>query len=133
MRRSAKCSPTSRPSPRSAKTLTRLRRKKRSRLPSQSLPAKLQVWLPQRQMQHERLLTLAAADQREAMEIRQAERVVAVLRNIINDLVGGSWTILGLLFAVVVLPEGQTQSTMATLFILMTIVWIATGYLRWKE
>jgi hypothetical protein len=67
------------------------------------------------------------------MEIRQAERVVAVLRNIINDLVGGSWTILGLLFAVVVLPEGQTQSTMATLFILMTIVWIATGYLRWKE
>jgi hypothetical protein len=67
------------------------------------------------------------------MEIRQAERVVAVLRNIINDLVGGSWTILGLLFAVVVLPEGQTQSTMATLFILMTIVWVATGYLRWKE
>jgi hypothetical protein len=67
------------------------------------------------------------------MEIRQAERVVAVLRNIINDLVGGSWTILGLLFAVVVLPEGQTQSTMATLFILMTIIWVATGYLRWKE
>jgi hypothetical protein len=59
--------------------------------------------------------------------------VVAVLRKIINDLVGGSWTILGLLFAVVVLPEGQTQSTMATLFILMTIIWIATGYLRWKE
>jgi hypothetical protein len=67
------------------------------------------------------------------MEIRRAERVVAVLRNIINDLVGGSWTILGLLFAVVVLPEGQTQSTMATLFILMTIIWVATGYLRWKE
>jgi hypothetical protein len=67
------------------------------------------------------------------MEIRQAEKVVAVLRNIINDLVGGSWTILGLLFAVVVLPEGQTQSTMATLFILMTIIWVATGYLRWKE
>jgi hypothetical protein len=84
-------------------------------------------------MPHERLLTLAAADPQEAMEIRQAERVVAVLRNIINDLVGGSWTILGLLFAVVVLPEGQTQSTMATLFILMTIIWIATGYLRWKE
>ena len=102
-------------------------------MPLRSLPAKLQVWLPQRQMQHERLLTLAAADQQEAMETRQAERVVAVLRNIINDLVGGSWTILGLLFAVVVLPEGQTQSTMATLFILMTIVWVATGYLRWKE
>jgi hypothetical protein len=67
------------------------------------------------------------------MEIRQAERVVAVLRNIINDLVGGSWTILGLLFAVVVLPEGQTQSTMSTLFALMTIIWVATGFLRWKE
>ena len=67
------------------------------------------------------------------MEIRQAERVVAVLRNVINDLVGGSWTILGLLFAVVVLPEGQTQSTMSTLFALMTIIWVATGFLRWKE
>jgi hypothetical protein len=76
---------------------------------------------------------LGAADQQEVMEIRQAERVVAVLRNIINDLVGGSWTILGLLFAVVVLPEGQTQSTMSTLFALMTIIWVATGFLRWKE
>jgi hypothetical protein len=84
-------------------------------------------------MPHERLLTLGAADQQEVMEIRQAERVVAVLRNIINDLVGGSWTILGLLFAVVVLPEGQTQSTMSTLFALMTIIWVATGFLRWKE
>ncbi len=102
-------------------------------MPSQSLPAKLQVWLPQLQMPHERLLTLGAADQQEVMEIRQAERVVAVLRNIINDLVGGSWTILGLLFAVVVLPEGQTQSTMSTLFALMTIIWVATGFLRWKE
>ncbi len=102
-------------------------------MPSQSLPAKLQVWLPQLRMPHERLLTLGAADQQEVMEIRQAERVVAVLRNIINDLVGGSWTILGLLFAVVVLPEGQTQSTMSTLFALMTIIWVATGFLRWKE
>jgi hypothetical protein len=76
---------------------------------------------------------LGAADQQEVMEIRQAERVVAVLRNVINDLVGGSWTILGLLFAVVVLPEGQTQSTMSTLFALMTIIWVATGFLRWKE
>jgi hypothetical protein len=84
-------------------------------------------------MPHERLLTLGAADQQEVMEIRQAERVVAVLRNIINELVGGSWTILGLLFAVVVLPEGQTQSTMSTLFALMTIIWVATGFLRWKE
>lgn len=56
-----------------------------------------------------------------------------MFRNIILDLVGGAWTILGLLFAVVVLPEGQTQSTMAALFTLLTILWVATGPLRWKE
>jgi len=56
-----------------------------------------------------------------------------VFKNIITDLISGAWTVLGLLFAVVVLPEGQTQSTMATLFALMTIIWVATGYWRWKE
>jgi len=61
------------------------------------------------------------------------ERARNVFRNIILDLVGGAWTILGLLFAVVVLPEGQTQSTMAALFTLLTILWLATGPLRWKE
>lgn len=61
------------------------------------------------------------------------ERARAMFRNIILDLVGGAWTILGLLFAVVVLPEGQTQSTMAALFTLLTILWLATGPLRWKE
>lgn len=67
------------------------------------------------------------------MERRLAERELAVIRNIITDLVGGSWTILGLLFAVVVLPEGQTQSTMAALFGLLTIIWLATGPMRWRE
>ena len=62
-----------------------------------------------------------------------AERESAVIKRIILDLIGGAWTILGLLFAVVVLPEGQTQSTMATLFVLLTIGWLATGTLRWKE
>jgi hypothetical protein len=62
-----------------------------------------------------------------------AERESAVIKTIILDLIGGAWTILGLLFAVVVLPEGQTQSTMATLFVLLTIGWLATGPLRWKE
>ena len=62
-----------------------------------------------------------------------AEREFAVIKRIILDLIGGAWTILGLLFAVVVLPEGQTQSTMATLFVLLTIGWLATGPLRWKE
>ena len=62
-----------------------------------------------------------------------AERESAVIKTIILDLIGGAWTILGLLFAVVVLPEGQTQSTMATLFVLLTIGWLATGPLRWKD
>ena len=62
-----------------------------------------------------------------------AERESAVIKTIILDLIGGAWTVLGLLFAVVVLPEGQTQSTMATLFVLLTIGWLATGPLRWKE
>ena len=84
-------------------------------------------------MLHGRLLPLAAADRQEAVERRLAERELAVIRNIITDLVGGSWTILGLLFAVVVLPEGQTQSTMATLFGLLTIIWLATGPMRWRE
>lgn len=84
-------------------------------------------------MPHERLLTLAAADRQEAIAPHLAERDKAVLRNIVNDLVAGSWTILGLTFAIVVLPEGQTQSTMATLFALLTVIWLATGYWRWKE
>lgn len=62
-----------------------------------------------------------------------AERGFAVIKNVILDLISGAWTVLGLLFAVVVLPEGQTQSTMATLFILLTIGWLVTGPLRWKE
>ena len=62
-----------------------------------------------------------------------AERESAVIKTIILDLIGGAWTVLGLLFAVVVLPEGQTQSTMATLFVILTIGWLATGPLRWKE
>ncbi len=84
-------------------------------------------------MPHERLLILAAADQRGVVGTHQAERERLVFRNIILDLVGGAWTILGLLFAVVVLPEGQTQSTMAALFALLTILWLATGPLRWKD
>jgi hypothetical protein len=56
-----------------------------------------------------------------------------VIKRIIVDLVGGAWTILGLLFAVVVLPEGDTQSTMATLFGGLTIIWLVTGPLRWME
>jgi hypothetical protein len=56
-----------------------------------------------------------------------------MVKKIILDLVGGAWTILGLLFAVVVLPEGETQSTMAALFSGLTLVWLLTGPLRWRD
>jgi hypothetical protein len=56
-----------------------------------------------------------------------------MIKRIIVDLVGGAWTILGLLFAVVVLPEGDTQSTMAALFGGLTLIWLVTGPLRWME
>lgn len=69
----------------------------------------------------------------EQVSLHQAERGTDVIRNIITDLISGAWTVLGLLFAVVVLPEGQTQTTMATLFVLLTIGWLVTGPMRWKE
>ena len=56
-----------------------------------------------------------------------------MIKRIIVDLVGGAWTILGLLFAVVVLPEGDTQETMAALFGGLTLIWLLTGPLRWME
>ena len=56
-----------------------------------------------------------------------------MISRIINDIVGGSWTILGLLFAVVVLPDGATKDTMSTIFLGLTLVWLLTGPLRWKD
>ena len=56
-----------------------------------------------------------------------------MIKRIILDLVGGAWTILGLLFAVVVLPAGETQETMAVLFASLTIIWLITGPLRWRS
>lgn len=56
-----------------------------------------------------------------------------MITRIINDLVAGSWTILGLLFAVVVLPEGPTHDTMASIFAGLTLVWFVTGPLRWRN
>lgn len=56
-----------------------------------------------------------------------------MFKNIILDLIGGAWTILGLAFAVIVLPPGATQETMSALFIALTLVWLITGPLRWRE
>jgi hypothetical protein len=56
-----------------------------------------------------------------------------MIQRIIVDLVGGAWTILGLLFAVVCLPSGPTQETMAILFGGLTVIWLVTGPLRWRD
>jgi hypothetical protein len=56
-----------------------------------------------------------------------------MLKNIIQDLIGGSFTILGLAFAVIVLPPGGTQETMSALFLALTFAWLITGPLRWRE
>lgn len=56
-----------------------------------------------------------------------------MIKNAILDIIGGLWTVLGLLFAVVVLPAGETQQTMAALFGGLTLIWLLTGPLRWRE
>jgi hypothetical protein len=56
-----------------------------------------------------------------------------VIKRIIVDLVGGAWTVMGLGFAVIVLPSGHTQDTMAALFGGLTLIWLLTGPLRWME
>ena len=56
-----------------------------------------------------------------------------MIQRIINDLVAGSWIILGLLFAVVCLPDGATKDTMSAIFTGLTLVWFFTGPLRWKD
>ena len=56
-----------------------------------------------------------------------------MIKRLIVDLVGGAWTVLGLLFALVVLPSGPTQETMATLFVCLIIIWLVTGPLRWRD
>ena len=56
-----------------------------------------------------------------------------MIKRFIVDTVNGSFTILGLGFAVIVLPSGPTQETMATIFGGLTIIWLVTGPLRWME
>jgi hypothetical protein len=56
-----------------------------------------------------------------------------VIKRFINDTVAGSFTLLGLGFAVIVLPSGPTQETMATIFGGLTLIWLVTGPLRWME
>jgi hypothetical protein len=57
-----------------------------------------------------------------------------MLKRFINDLISGLWVVFGLTFALVALPSGsETQSTMTALFLGLTVIWIVTGPLRWKD
>jgi len=57
-----------------------------------------------------------------------------MLKRFINDLISGLWVVIGLLFALLALPSGsETQSTMTALFLGLTVIWIVTGPLRWKD
>jgi len=54
-------------------------------------------------------------------------------QRIVLDLVGGAWSVLGLLYATVVLGDGPTKDTMTALFLGLTAVWLITGPLRWRD
>jgi hypothetical protein len=41
--------------------------------------------------------------------------------------------LLGILFALIVLPFGRTQETIATLLICLIIIWLVTAPVRWKD
>ena len=115
-----------------------MKRKKKTRNQLQRQLSQVKLQLRQQHQQFarwaERQVVAAGAVVRAVWtNLAAVKRGTDVFKNIITDLISGAWTVLGLLFAVVVLPEGQTQTTMATLFVLLTIGWLVTGPLRWKD
>lgn len=49
---------------------------------------------------------------------------------IINDLIGQSWTIFGLLIGWIVLPDGETRNFVGTVLGWLTLIWAVTIPLR---
>jgi hypothetical protein len=54
----------------------------------------------------------------------------SILTQAINDVVGQSWTIFGLLVGWIVLPDGDTRNFVGTTLAVLTIVWAVTMPLR---
>jgi hypothetical protein len=52
------------------------------------------------------------------------------LTQIINDAVGQSWTVFGLLVGWIVLPEGETRNFIGVTLAVLTLAWAVTMPLR---
>jgi len=52
------------------------------------------------------------------------------LAQIINDAVGQSWTVFGLLVGWIVLPEGETRNFIGATLAVLTFIWAVTMPLR---
>jgi len=52
------------------------------------------------------------------------------LAQIINDAVGQSWTVFGLLVGWIVLPEGDTRNFIGATLAVLTLIWAVTMPLR---
>ncbi len=52
------------------------------------------------------------------------------LAQIINDAVGQSWTVFGLLVGWIVLPEGETRDFIGVTLAILTLAWAVTMPLR---
>ena len=54
----------------------------------------------------------------------------SILIQAVNDVVGQSWTIFGLLVGWIVLPDGETRDFIGATLAVLTIVWAVTMPLR---
>ena len=54
----------------------------------------------------------------------------SIFTQAINDVVGQSWTVFGLLVGWIVLPDGDTRNFVGTTLAILTIVWFVTMPLR---
>ena len=52
------------------------------------------------------------------------------LAQIINDAVGQSWTVFGLLVGWIVLPDGETRNFIGITLAVLTLIWAVTMPLR---
>jgi len=54
----------------------------------------------------------------------------SILIQAVNDVVGQSWTIFGLLVGWIVLPDGETRDFIGATLAVLTLVWAITMPLR---
>lgn len=54
----------------------------------------------------------------------------SILIQAVNDVVGQSWTVFGLLVGWIVLPDGETRNFIGATLAVLTLVWLITMPLR---